>query len=146
MACRIKEAVGSVKDKITSSSDILLVNNSKTNLSLVYVTMIKLTIREIQAKLKAPVIPIDSMGIDFTPGLHFSWGEYCYQVIQIEDTLAPYSKRTMAAKSLVEPIQAFCKLGDGEWWPVALRKDYHYIFMDQDHGQVQGYMVEGSLY
>lgn len=83
------------------------------------------------------------MGIDITPGLHFSLGEYCYEIIQIEDTLAPYNKRTMAAKSLVEPIQAFCKLGDEEWWPGALRKDYHYIFMDQRQGQ--GYMVEGSL-
>ena len=49
VACRIKDAVGSVKDKITSSSDILLVNNSKTNLSLLYVTKLRLTIRDMKA-------------------------------------------------------------------------------------------------
>ena len=36
------------------------------------------------------------------------------------------SRRTLNAKT--------CKLGDGEWWPVTLRKDY-----DQEN------MVEGSL-
>ena len=77
-------------------------------------TKLRLTIREMKANLKAPVIPIDSIGIEVTPGLHFSLGEYCYEVIKIEDTLAPFSKRTMAGEALVEPIQAFCKLGDGE--------------------------------